>query len=206
MTEAAQALRGVAVDVGASYLSATNTPRDPVVAAAYERLQAETDRLFDTLVRSEGRHAVRIVFTRCRAPYSTAAELIEAARTCRTLEITTAAAHSERIHPLFGCEYGGPFDRFRAVHDLVGHAETGRGFDLDDEVAAWQVQDRLHGRLARRALATELLGVNSARAIIGEPPTHKAMILEPELLRPLSRASHQQMTCRARPGGFWRNR
>jgi hypothetical protein len=199
MTDAAQVWRGVTVDVGTSYLSATSTPRDPVVAVAYERLQAETDRLFDTVVRSEDPTAVRIVFTRSRDPYSTAAELIEAARTSRTLEITTAAAYPEPIHPLLGCEYGGPFDRFRAVHDLVGHAATGLGFGLVDEIAAWRVQERLHSRMARLALATELLAVNSARAIIGEPPEHKATILEPELLR---RSTHQS----ASPSGSFDQR
>jgi len=102
---------------------------------------------------------------------------------CRLLEITSAAIHTERIHPLFGCDYAGPFDRFRAVHDFIGHANTGFGFTLHDEVAAWRIQDRLHGPLARRALATELLAVNSARSIIGEAPSHKAMLLEPDLVR-----------------------
>jgi hypothetical protein len=176
-------VRGVTVDVGTSYLSATSTPRDAAVAAAYACLQAETDRLLNTVIRSTHPHAIRIVFTCSRQPYSSDAELIEAARTSRTLEIRTAAAFPEPIHPLLGCEYGGPFDRFRAVHDLVGHARTGLGFSLEDEIAAWRVQHRLHGRLARRALATELLAVNAARAIVGEPPPHKAMILEPELLR-----------------------
>jgi hypothetical protein len=175
--------RVVAVDVGRSYLSASSTPLDPVVVAAYTSLQAETDRLFDSLVRCAGRHSVRIAFTRCEVPYADAGELIESARADRVLEITTAAVHRDPIHPILSCEYGGPFDRFRAVHDLVGHAQTGFGFELDDEMAAWRRQDRLHGHLARRALATELLAINCARAIIGEAPPQKAMLLSPELVR-----------------------
>jgi hypothetical protein len=172
-------------DVGEAYVSARSTPRGALVVAAYESLQAETDRLFRAVVRGDAPDSVRIVFTHCQEPYGSDQELIHAVRAGRVLEITTAAISSEPIHPLLGCEYGGAFDRFRAMHDLFGHARTGFGFDLQDELAAWRTQDRLHGGLARLALATELLAINSARSILGEAPEHKAMLLEPELLRHL---------------------
>ena len=105
---------------------------------------------------------MRVAVTRCRQPYASDRELIEAVRSDRVLEITSAAVCDTRMHPLLGCEFGGSFDRFRALHDLLGHAGTGFGFDIDGERDAWLVQDRLHSRLARRALATELCGVNSA--------------------------------------------
>ena len=126
---------------------------------------------------------MRIVFTRCRDPYDSDAELIAAVRTCRVLEVTTAAVSREPIHPLLGCGYGGPFDRFRAVHDLVGHAMTGFGFGLTDEIGAWRVQDAFHGPLARSALATEILAVNCARSLAGEAPDQKAMLLPPQLVQ-----------------------
>jgi hypothetical protein len=181
--EAVERSRAVAAEVGAAYVTAASKPHDAVVVRAYQRLQAETDRLFHDVVRSDVPNPLRIVFTRCREPYGCDRELIEAFRACRILEITTAATSAERIHPLMGCEYGGAFDRFRAVHDLIGHAGTGFGFDLVDEVAAWRTQDRLHGGLARWALATELLAINSAWPILGEAPPHKAMLLGPALLR-----------------------
>jgi hypothetical protein len=154
-----------------------------VVVTAYEHLQAETDRFFDAAIRRDAPDSVRIVFTRCPEPYACDRELIEAVRATRVLEIPTAAIGAERIHPLLGCSFGGPFDRFRAIHDLIGHAGTGFGFDLGDEIAAWRTQDRMHGSLARWALATELLAVNSARSILREAPQHKAMLLEPRLLQ-----------------------
>jgi hypothetical protein len=173
----------VVAEVGESYLSARSSPNEPLVLAAYEHLQAETDRLFQALARPGDARAVRVVFTLCRQPYESDRELIAAVRSSRVLEITAAAASTEPIHPVLGCEYGGPFDRFRAVHDLLGHARTGFGFELQDEVAAWRTQDLLHGDLARWALATELLAVNSARSIIGEAPAQKATLLEPGLWR-----------------------
>lgn len=174
--------RDVVAEIGELYLSAPSTPRDAWVVAAYGQLAAQTDRLFRTLFGGEEPRAVRLVFTRCREPYASDRELIAAVRACHVLEMTTVAINRERIHPVLGCEYGGAFDRFRAVHDLIGHAETGFGFALHEEIAAWRLQDRLHSRLARRALASELLGVNSARSITGAAPVQKAMLLPVELV------------------------
>jgi hypothetical protein len=152
------------------------------VVAAYQQLQSETDHCFTALARADGPNPVRIVFTRCRQPYGCDRDLIDAVRSQRILEITTSAATAGRIHPLLGCGLGGGFDRFRAIHDLLGHANPGFGFDLDGEIAAWRVQNRFHGRQARRALATELYGVNSARWVLGEAPELKAMLFESSFL------------------------
>ena len=165
-------------EVGQQYLNTTSSPRESRVAAAYERLAAETDFLFGAVLRDDRPGSIRIAFTRCREPYGSDRELIAAVRACRVLEVTTAAIGPRRMHPVLGCEFGGPFDRFRAIHDLVGHVKTGFGFDLAGEYAAWLTQTRLHSGLARRALATELYGVNSARWIAGEAPDHKAMLID----------------------------
>jgi hypothetical protein len=172
----------LATETGQSYLSGESAGDRALVVSAYEQLQAETDNLFHALVSGSSPRQLRVVFTRCLEPYGSDTELIAAVRSSRVLEITTAATSAFRIHPVLDCEFGGPFDRFRAVHDAIGHAEAGFGFDLGGEIAAWRVQDRLHGALAGWALATELLAVNSARSIIGEAPEHTAMLLEPELL------------------------
>jgi hypothetical protein len=165
--------------VGEWYLQSRSAHRDPQVIGAYTQLQLETDHLFSLLTR-EGRHgAVRVAFTRCPHPYEDDEELIVAVRANGTLEITSAATARQRLHPLLDCAFGGAFDRFRAVHDLIGHAWCGYGFDLKEECAAWGAQDRLHSGLARFALATELYGVNAARAIIGEAPDLRALLLVP---------------------------
>jgi hypothetical protein len=181
--EAIERSRLLAADVGAAYIAAKSTPHDARVGAAYKRLQAETDQLFHDALRTDVPNPARIVFTRCPAPYTSDTELIEAFHACRILEVTTAAISAERIHPLLDCEFGGAFDRFRAMHDLIGHARTGLGFDLVDEIAAWRLQDQLHSDPARWALATELLAINSAWPILGEAPEHKAVLLAPALVR-----------------------
>jgi hypothetical protein len=169
------------VMVGQWYLQSRSAHRDARVIEAYRRLQVETDHLFTLLTRDACHRSVRVVFTRCAQPYESDDELILAVRANGTLEMTSAAAAGERLHPLFGCEFGGAFDRFRAVHDLIGHAWCGYGFHLDDECAAWRTQDRLHSRLARFALATELYGVNAARNVVGAAPELKALLLAPSV-------------------------
>jgi hypothetical protein len=145
------------------------------------QLQTETDRLFGALFGTDDPHSVRVVFTGSRQPYECDQDLIAAVRAHGVLEITTAAAATARLHPLLDCGFGGAFDRFRAIHDFIGHVRTGFGFDLAGEMSAWHVQDRLHSPLARLALATEICGVNCARWIAGEPPDLKAMLFEPEI-------------------------
>jgi len=165
--------------VGEWYVHSRSAHRDPRVIEAYRQLQMETDQLFTLLTRDACPCGHRVVFSRCHQPYESDEELIFAVRANGTLEITSAAAAGERLHPLLDCEFGGAFDRFRAVHDLIGHAWCGYGFALDDECAAWCAQDRLHSGLARFALATELYGVNAARWLVGEAPELRALLLAP---------------------------
>jgi hypothetical protein len=117
---------------------------------------------------------VRIVFTRCRAPYDHDKELIEAVRATAVLEVTHDRA---RPHPVLGSEPGGTYDRFRAVHDVVGHVIPGHGFDRHGEFAAWRAQDRLYSGLARMALGTELHGEHSVCCTSGSFSDHKATLL-----------------------------
>jgi hypothetical protein len=168
--------------VGEWYMHSRSAHRTPSVIEAYKQLQSETDRLYTHLTGGTCPGSARVVFTRCRRPYESDKELISAVRANGTLEMTSAAAAGERLHPLLGCELGGAFDRFRAVHDLIGHASCGYGFDLVDECAAWSVQDRLHSGLARGALATELYGVNAARNVLGEAPELRALLLSPSVV------------------------
>jgi hypothetical protein len=150
--------------------------------AAYARLVVETDRLFAHL-------PVDVVFTMSAHPYESAHDLIRSVRDDRVLEVTSAAWERGRPHPLMGCEVGGEYDRFRAVHDVLGHACLGVGFDRDGEYATWRFQERFHSPLARRALATELHAEHSVRWTTGELPEHKAVLLD------------QRVIARSRAGG-----
>jgi hypothetical protein len=91
--------------------------------AAYAQLVDETERLFRLL--TTGPTPVDIVFTLSERPYDDADELIRSVRRDRILEVTSATRDPDRPHPAMGCAVGGAYDRFRAVHDVLGHAYLG---------------------------------------------------------------------------------
>ena len=127
-------------------------------------------------------------------PYRDAHELIDSVRNDRLLEVTTVATDPHRRHPLMDSTMGGAYDRFRAVHDILGHAGLGRGFDRHGEFAVWLYQERFHSPRARPALATELHAQHSVFWTTGIMAEPKAVLLEPELVhrsRHRKRAVHQ---------------
>jgi len=172
----------VAREVAGSFLAARNSPHDPTVRAAYGQLMIQSDRAFAALTCRRQPTGIRVVFSRCRTPYASDREMIAAVRADRLLEVTTAAAELDRRHPLMGCEVGGAYDRFRAVHDIVGHVAACFGFDRDGEFSAWLTQERLYRGLARWALATELHAEHSVRWTSGALAEHKATLLDRDLL------------------------
>lgn len=173
---------GAARAVAAAYLGA-RTRRDPLTRAAYAHLVAESDHLLRRITSPDQPDPVRVRFTTCPDPYRNAQELIASIIDDRLLEVTTVAVDPHRRHPLMDSTIGGAYDRFRAVHDILGHAGLGLGFDRNGEFATWLHQERFHGRSARRALATELHGQNSVLWTTGTMAEPKAVLLDPELLR-----------------------
>jgi hypothetical protein len=182
-----------ASQVSATFRDAKSQPGDAMVTAAYSELQRQSDRLFSALTGPSG--AVRVVFTPCAAPYRSDQELIGAVRSTRVLEVTSAVVDGDRRHPRLGGEMGGPYDRFRAVHDLVGHVAFGYGFDQEGEYLAWRAQCPMFSGLARWALATELHGENSVLCETGQMAEHKALLLPPDLLRRSYRGRIAPDTC-----------
>jgi hypothetical protein len=175
-------------DVAAAYVDTPYRPH-PLVAAAYAQLAAESDQLFQRLTSPARPDRVRIAFTRCPTPYANAGELIASVRHHRLLEVVTAAVQPDGRHPLMGSSPGGAYDRFRAVHDVLGHARLRLGFDRDGEFTVWRSQERFHSRLARRALATELHGRHSVRWTTGDLAEPKAILLDPRIVRRSATAS-----------------
>jgi hypothetical protein len=182
-------------EVAAAYVD-TPSRRHPVVTAAYAQLATESDRLFRRITSPDRPDRVRVAFTKCPRPYADAWELIDSVRHDRLLEVVTVAAQPDQRHPLMGAEAGGAYDRFRAVHDVMGHARMRLGFDRHGEFAAWRSQERFHGRLARRALATELHGRHSVLWTTGDFAEPKAILLDPRLLhRSVTASLRTSRTC-----------
>ena len=166
--------------IAEGFISA-RTRADLLVAEAYRQLEMQTEKQFAALTDPQGLYRFAVVGTSATTPYSDAGELAASVLGSRTLEVTTSAA--DRAHPLLGGEVGGAYCRFRAVHDLVGHVATGYGFDRDGEYSAWLLQRSFYTGLARWAAATELHGEISALWITHTFPEHKAVLLDPHLLR-----------------------
>jgi len=172
----------VAAEIASAYGETPETG-SRLSRAAYAQLARESDRLFRAITAPDGRCPVRIVFTKGSVPYACARELITSVRRDRVLEVVTSRAEPHREHPTMDGEIGGTYDRFRAVHDVLGHAHLQVGFDRHGEYAAWRFQERFHSPLARRALATELHGQHSVRWTTGDLAEPKAILLDPRLLR-----------------------
>jgi hypothetical protein len=169
-------------------MEASGTRPDARVEAAYRDLQEQTDQLFAWITNPDNPARIRVLFTDGDLPYADDRQLVEGVRARRELEVTSAHTDRGRQHPMLGCERGGPYDRFRAVHDILGHAWLGAGFDRDGEFTTWVAQERQYGGLARWALATELHGEHSVYWTTGEPTEHKGILLQPELLARARRA------------------
>jgi hypothetical protein len=171
-------------DVAAAYEGTRcDGGRDPLVVAAYSQLVSESDQIFRRLTSPGRPDRIHMVFTTCPEPYADAHELIACVIEARQLEVTTVASNPERQHPVMGNEAGGAYDRFRGVHDVLGHARLRLGFDRDGEFAVWRSQRRFHSPLARWALATELHGQHSVLWTTRELAQPKAILLDPRLLR-----------------------
>ena len=180
-------------EVAAAYVDA-RTRRDAPTHAAYKQLVTESDRLLRRITSPSRADPVRVRFTTCSQPYRDAQELIDSVRYDRLLEVTTVATDPHRRHPLMDSTMGGAYDRFRAVHDILGHAGLGLGFDRHGEFAVWLYQERFHSPRARTALATELHAQHSVFWTTGIMAEPKAVLLEPELVhrsRQGKRAVHQ---------------
>jgi hypothetical protein len=167
---------------------AARTRTDPLVAWAYRQLETQTSRQFAALTDPQGLYRITVVDTRMAIPYSDAGELIAAVLASRTLEVTNYPV--DRVHPLLGGGAGSAYNRFRAVHDLIGHVATGYGFDRDGEYSAWLVQRNLYTGLARWAAATELHGEVSSLWTTRQFAEHKAVLLDHPRLRQYSLPCH----------------
>jgi hypothetical protein len=188
--------RGIDADQGRrvadAFLEAPRMPSDAIVRAAYAELSAQASQWFALITRDGAQPSVRVMYSNCHEPYTSAADLRDAVRRKRMLEVCPNARDHDRRHPLLDTSVGGAYDRLRAVHDIVSHGWCGFGFDRSGEFAAWLLEDRMYSGLARWALATELHGEHSVLWTTGALADHKAILLDPQLLE-ASRARGTRM-------------
>lgn len=137
----------------------TDDSKNPRVRKAYEAFAREVQQQWDFLL-AQGYQL--LPWTGTGQPYAT------------STEATTDIIENKRLHFFTGGE-DHPFigestrdasgltinDKFRAVHDVFGHAAGGFGFGERGEENAWRAHSQMFTAQARRAMTTETRGQNS---------------------------------------------
>jgi hypothetical protein len=159
----------------------------------FKKFGHETERQFDFLTRPKRRGGMGVDVTVTEEdPYTGPRGMLEDLKTGR---ISVLSSRSTGGHPLLTTEQN---DMFRAVHDVFGHAATGRGFDRHGEEAAWMSHRSMYTPEAVPAMTTETRGQNSTYVFgsrRGQFPTQKIAILPSGgLVVPIGRRSLRQAT------------
>lgn len=128
----------------------------PELRASYDAMREHVGKQYDYMTRPKdaGGMGLRHEVT-ADDPYPDPADM---ARDLAGGRIKTFATTSTGGHEYFADEDN---DRFRAVHDVFGHAATGRGFSRHGEEAAYLSHKQMFPPEAHAALASETRGQNS---------------------------------------------
>ena len=140
---------------------------DPSAEPAFSAMAEETKRQFDSL----GRRGINVEVVD-HDPYDNYSQLADDLR--NNSRIKVLATRQTGGHPFFSNDTN---DMFRAVHDVYGHAGTGRDFSRHGEEAAFQAHRRMYTPLARAAMATETRGQNATLIATGGFAPQKVALL-----------------------------
>jgi len=141
----------------------SGAPPSPDLHRSYSALRGEIHDQYDYMTRpkEQGGMGIHHEVTR-EDPYPEAAQMAEDVRhgRIRTLatSATSQAGQENETHQALSPEEN---DKFRAVHDVFGHAATGRGFSRHGEEAAYLSHVQMFSPAARRAATSELRAQNS---------------------------------------------
>lgn len=155
---------------------------DERAVPAFHAMAHETEQQFDYLTRSRRRGGMGLnVEVTQHDPYAGPSEMWHDVRENNRLRVLSTATTG--AHPIFSNMQN---DQFRAVHDAFGHLATGRGVDRHGEEAAFQSHSSMFSPLARRALASETRGQNSAMITAGgQFQPQKVALLPAQLSQPV---------------------
>ena len=159
----------------AAWYSGPPTADLGTVADTYELLAYEIEALAHAVTGELG--VQMLVVETDDEPYADAAELCADLRERGTLRLRAASA--DPPHPLLA---NITLDRLRMVHDVLGHAALGLGFDLQSEYAAWLYCRPLFSASARPAAFCELVGAVTTHVLTGARPRLRADLPPADLL------------------------
>ena len=183
------------------YELAASSPNDPAVKEAYAAFRTEVREQFVALERAGFRIEPWI---QAGQPYANSSEMMRDVREHKHLYFFRTSAGNPS-HALLPAEDN---ERFRAVHDLFGHAMRGNQFGPQGETNALRDHYYMFSRLSRKAMATETIGQNSwfnfSRLNQGRPPAErdfaeqKAVLLKSSLYDHLLLPVIRALSCRHR--------
>ena len=133
------------------------TSYDDLVAKSYGQLRKEVDQQFDDMVKG----GMKLSYHQGDANYLNSKEMLQDALVNQHLYTFRGGD----VHPLlneFDPHYGlNSNEKFRAVHDYLGHGTTGSEFGRKGEELAYGAHAQTLSPLARIAAAAETRGQNS---------------------------------------------
>lgn len=154
--------------IARAYRAALDAPEAPGIRRSYDVFRKHVNKQYEHMTKpvEEGGMGIKHELVHSGDPYGgirdTADDVAESAkrmgedvRQGRIKTLSTAATGS---HAFLSDEEN---DRFRAVHDVFGHAATGRGFDAHGEVSAYLSHRQMFPSAAHPALQSETEGQNS---------------------------------------------
>jgi hypothetical protein len=152
---------------------------DPAVAQAYAAFAAEIEAQFDAAAR-----VIKIEpWTQEGQPYATSAEMRADVFANNHIYVFEGG----EPHPFLTAEQNW---KFRAIHDIYGHAKTGFEFGPRGELNATRAHARMFSPAATPALVTETIGQNSwvnfSEANAGLPAEQRAFAVQKADLLPES--------------------
>jgi hypothetical protein len=151
--------QGIARD----YLAAPDF--DPAALPHYKAMREEIGHQYDFMTRPVTKGGLGLVHTVTAGdPYSSAREMMTDVANGRIKSLSTRSTGS---HPFFTDDEN---DMFRAVHDVFGHAGSGRNFGPSGEEAAFRSHYGMFSPMARQAMAVGTRGQNSTNNFGGQAP------------------------------------
>lgn len=139
-----------------AYRDAEQGSEEPHIRTAYATMREEVNDQYEHMTRpaAQGGMGIRHVVTE-HDPYPSSADMAADVGRGRIQTFSTATTGG---HNYFTDEEN---DRFRAVHDVFGHAAIGRGFTRHGEEAAFRHHAQMFSDAALPAVASETRGQNS---------------------------------------------
>lgn len=151
--------------VAGAYREALNKPEAPGLRKSYVAMKNSVNKQYDLMTRPKeaGGLGLRHELVHDKDPYggtgvTTAGSAKQMGEDVHRGVIKTMSTEATGGHAFFSNEEN---DKFRAVHDVFGHAATGRGFDAPGEEVAYLSHRQMFPKRALAALTSETRGQNA---------------------------------------------